>query len=277
MRINPLEVPRGFGARMSGRHSQFGVDEEEAPATIAAIARLPGLRLVGFHCYAATNCLQAPVLGENLRLTAALFRRLTDAAGIRPELLIFGAGFGVPYFEGEAELDLDAVAATAIPLADALRGEPAFAETRLMLELGRWIVAPAGTLLTRIVRTKLSRGTEIRILDAGFNAHMAACGMLGGAFRRHWPIANLSNPDGPPERVDLVGPLCTTLDHVATDVTLPSPRQGDLLAIGMSGAYGLTASPTRFISHPEPREFVLEGGVLRDATESRLNHDAADA
>jgi diaminopimelate decarboxylase len=189
-----------------------------------------------------------------------------------PELLIFGAGFGVPYFAGESELDLDAVAAAAVPLADALRAEPAFAQSRLLLELGRWIVAPAGTLLTRVIRAKFSRGTEIRILDAGFNAHMAACGMLGGAFRRNWPIANLSNPDGPMQQVDLVGPLCTTLDHVATEVTLPEPRQGDLLAIGMSGAYGLTASPTRFISHPEPAEFVLEGGTLRDATESRLNH-----
>jgi diaminopimelate decarboxylase len=72
LRINPIEVPRGFGARMSGRRSQFGVDEEAAPATIAAIAGMPALRLAGFHCYAATNCLQAPVLAENLRLTAGL-------------------------------------------------------------------------------------------------------------------------------------------------------------------------------------------------------------
>jgi len=271
LRINPQYVPRHFGASMSGKSSQFGIDEEEVAPAIDALLSLPGLRLVGFHCYSATNCLKAAAVAENFESIVALFRRCVAHAGIRPEVLIFGSGFGIPYVAGDEALDLDAVAAVAVPLARDLQAEPTYGGTRLVLELGRWIVGPAGTLLTTVIRCKTSRGTSLRICDAGFNANMAACGMLGGAFRRNWPIANLSNPHGPPEECDVVGPLCTTLDHVATRIVLPQVRKGDVLAIAASGAYGVTASPTRFISHPEPSEFLLSAGRIEDVTESRLN------
>ncbi len=267
LRINPLRVPRQFGASMSSRTSQFGVDEEVVGHAVAAMSALEGVSLVGFHCYPATNGLNAQAVADNLSAMAGFFRRCAAETGLRPRILIFGAGFGVPYFDGEDGLDLEAVASGVNPVLDVLRGEPAFAQTRLVLELGRWIVGPAGYLLTSVVRTKSSRGKEIRVCDAGFNAHMAACGMLGGTFRRNWRIVNLTNPDGPPETCDLVGPLCTTLDHVATDIVLPQVRKGDVLAILQSGAYGLTASPTRFIGHPEPAELLLKDGVAIDVSE----------
>jgi diaminopimelate decarboxylase len=271
LRVNPQQVRRQFGANMGSRSSQFGIDEEDLPATLGALAGLPGLRVAGFHCYPATNGLKAAAGAENLAMMCELFRRCAALAGTAPEHLVFGAGFGIPYFEDEAELDLDALAAATNPQLDALRAVPGFAATRFVLELGRWIVGPAGYLLTTVIRTKASRGNAIRICDAGFNAHMAACGMLGGAFRRNWRIRNITNPEGEPETVDLVGPLCTTLDHVASGVALPAARKGDVLAILQSGAYGITASPTRFISHPEPIELAVTGGEVRDVTESRAN------
>ena len=274
LRINPARLPRGFGASMAGRTGQFGVDEEVVPHALEVIARHGGLRLDGFHCYPATNGLQAEAVGANLAMMAEMFQRCATGLDRPPAILIFGAGFGIPYVDGEAELDLAAVAATAAPRLDALRGEPGFAMTRFVLELGRWIVGPAGHLLTRVVRTKASRGQQIRICDAGFNAHIAACGLLGGAFRRNWRIANLSNPDGAPETCDLVGPLCTTLDRIAADITLPQVRKGDVLAIAQSGAYGLTASPMRFISHPEPLELALVDGRIVDITEGRAGEPA---
>ena len=96
--------------------------------------------------------------------------------------------------------------------------------------------------------------------------------MMGSVIRRNWSFTNVSNPDGEPEKYNLVGPLCTTIDILATDITLPKVRVGDVLAVSNSGAYGITASPTRFISHPEPVEMIIEGQEISDATESRLNH-----
>ena len=271
LRINPLRVTRQFGAAMGGASSQFGVDEEAVGAVLDALAGLEGVSLAGFHCHPATNGLKAAAVAENLAMMVDLFLRCVAQAGVAEPILIFGAGFGIPYFEGDEDLDLDAVASATNPVLDTLRAKPGFGDARFVLELGRWIVGPAGYLLTTVLRTKTSRGAEIRVCDAGFNAHMAACGMLGGPVRRNWRMLNLTNRDGAIEACDIVGPLCTALDRVATGIALPEVRKGDVLAILNSGAYGVTASPTRFISHPEPAEIALVAGQAVDVTESRAN------
>src|SRR4030095_3122076 len=123
---------------------------------------------------------------------------------------------------------------------------------KLVLEMGRWLVGPAGYLLTKVIGRKRSRGVEIRICDAGFNNMLAACGMMGTVIRRNWRIWHLDeSPDDVRGKYLLVGPLCTTIDVLATDIELPKLEIGDRLVVGAAGAYGLTSSPTRFISHPE--------------------------
>jgi len=96
------------------------------------------------------------------------------------------------------------------------------------------------------------------------NHHLAACGHFGSVIHRNFRIASLtasrerrgSDAIG---RYDLFGPLCTTIDQLARDVELPGLEVGDVIAIGSSGAYGLTASPINFISHPPPRELLATG------------------
>ena len=163
------------------------------------------------------------------------------------------------------------------PIIDALRAEAPFADARCTLELGRWLVAPAGWLLTGVISAKQSRGAAIRCLDAGFNNHLAAASMMGTVIPRNWVFHNITNPDGVVAAHTLTGPLCTSIDRLAVAADLPEVRVGDVLSIAMSGAYGLTASPSRFISHPEPREVVATGGQLRDVTESLLNHPGKGA
>lgn len=272
LRINPATTPRHFGVNMSGKPSQFGVDEEDLLPALDAIMALPHLNLIGFHIYSGSNSLSAEAIAENFAIFIDLFRRAAAHTGKPPEKLVFGAGFGVPYLLSETPLDIAALAALANPQVDALRREPLFAKAALVLEMGRWLVGPCGWLLSSIIGEKASRGTRFRMCDAGFNNHLAAYGMMGSVIRRNWRIANLSNPSAEPETCTIVGPLCTTIDTLATKIELPALREGDIIAIENSGAYGLTSSPTRFISHPEPREAILEGGELRDVTESLLNH-----
>ena len=272
VRINPLKVPRRFGASMAGSASQFGIDEEVLSEMLPAIAALPGLDLIGFHIYSGTNCLDAEAIAENFAIFAGLFRMAQAISGIAPRRLIFGSGFGIPYLSDETELDHARLPDLINPVVDGLRAEPAFRAATLTLELGRWIVGPSGWLVTRVIAGKTSRGKEIRACDAGFNNHLAACGMMGSVFRRNWRFENLTNPQGAVRPFTLVGPLCTSIDRLAMDVELPEVRVGDLIAIAQSGAYGLTASPTRFISHPEPREIVGQGGCWHDASETLLNH-----
>lgn len=272
LRINPMDAPRQFGVNMAGKPSQFGVDEEEMQPAIDRLLALEGIELLGFHIYSGTNSLSDEAIAENISIFLDIFRRAAGHAGIAPKKLVFGSGFGLPYLPDDEPLDVEAVASRVNPLIDAFRSEPAFAGAELVLEMGRWLVGPAGWLLTSVIGRKRSRGTDFRIMDAGFNNQLAACGMMGTVIRRNWRFRNVTRPEGAPAVYTLVGPLCTTIDILATKIELPELKEDDVVAVENSGAYGLTASPTRFISHPEPREAVLEAGELRDVTESRLNH-----
>jgi diaminopimelate decarboxylase len=271
IRINPATHSARSGVSFSGRASQFGIDEEVIDEAIDRILALRHVALVGFHIFSSTNSLDAEAIATNFSIFIRLFRRATERAQIAPEKLVFGSGFGVPYSAPDVELDVAKVARAVGPMLDELKADAPFERTSCVLEMGRWIVGPAGWLLTRVVSEKHSRGTYFRACDAGFNNHLAACGMLGAVIRRNWQFLNLSNPDAAPRRYTLVGPLCTSIDVLASNIDLPEVRLGDVIAVENSGAYGLTASPTRFISHPEPSEWLVVGDDVLDATESRAN------
>lgn len=273
IRINPTRAPKYFGVNMAGKPSQFGIDEEELAETIAHLDRWKNIRLEGFHIYSGTNCLNAEAIADNFDIFIELFTRFSKLSDLEPRKLIFGSGFGIPYHLDQQPLDLAETAERINPKIDAMRENPRLAKAQCVLEMGRYLVGPEGYLLTSVVREKTSRGTEVRLCDAGFNNHLAACGMMGTVIRRNWPIWKINTRgDEPENEYQLVGPLCTTIDQIATRIVQPRLSRGDLLAIGCSGAYGLTASPSRFISHPEPREVMVvesgEGPTLLDVTDS---------
>lgn len=273
LRINPDHVPKGFGASMSGKPSQFGVDEPEVPAVIADIDARASLRLTGFHAYTGSMCLAPEPIAENIENLCAIFSRAAECANTPPEKLIFGAGFGIPLHDGQVPLDIEQVRALIAPHIEALAQDPRLGAATRLLELGRWISGPSGALVTRVLSAKVSRGLPIAVCDAGFNNHLAACGMMGSVFQKNYPFEVLQHQGDPaPVEQMLAGPLCTSIDQLSRKITLPLLAKGDVLAVLMSGAYGLTASPTRFISHPEPAEFMIEDGTLRDISESALNH-----
>ena len=267
-RISPATSPKGFGARMTGVATQFGIDEEEAPDALAEIAAMPGLALDGLHFYAGSNSLDAGAIGANMQNCVDLARGLVTMLGRPPKRLIFGSGFGVPYHDGQAELCLAEVASLVLAALAKVQGT---GQVAIDLELGRWLVAPAGQLLTRVLTRKSGRGSTIVICDGGFNAHLAACGMMGSVVRRNWPIRNLTTPDGAREKVTVAGPLCTSIDLLARDLDIAHAGFGDVLSVGLSGAYGATASPAGFISHPQVRELIWDGAALRDETPGDLS------
>ena len=260
IRIAPLKVPAGFGSRMGGKPSPFGIDEEEIDLAIEAIVALPGVELRGFHLYAGTQCLIADSVAENIERTADLFQRVCQTHGLRPDKLIFGSGFGIRYHEEDRPLDLAKVAARANPALDRLRKDERFSGTTFVLELGRYLVGEAGIYLTRVVAAKRSRGTEIRMCDGGMNHHLGACGHLGSIIRRNYRMFKVggSAEGAALETYDLAGPLCTSIDLLAHNIPLPVLNVGDVLGVHCSGAYGPTASPLHFISHAPPREILLE-------------------
>lgn len=259
LRFNPVRVPKGFGGRLSGRPSPFGIDEELLEPVVRSLAagRWPHLELVGLHVYSATNSLSPEAIGENASIMAGLFETAAAAYGAPLRHLVFGSGMGIPYQPDTAPLDLTATARLLRQVAERLAPHPLLGDAQCVLELGRWLVGPAGYLLTTVRRVKHSRGVEIGICDAGMHHHLAACGLMGMVIHRNYPMWNLTRAGDAP--VQLTGPLCTTIDTLARGAPLGPLSPGDLIAIGASGAYGRTASPEGFISHPPPREVAILG------------------
>lgn len=273
VRINPISVPRGFGASMSGNSSQFGIDEEQLPAVLPELAQHPMLNLKGFHIYTGSNCLTIEPIVDNFEVMLRVFEFAAKIAGIVPERLIFGSGFGVPYLPTDSELPIEQLAERLNTVFSDYMSQSPMKTASCSLELGRWLVAPAGLLLMSVVGLKNSRGTDICLCDAGFNNHLAAAGMMGSAIRRNWVIENLTSQCSTARTYNLVGPLCTSIDILARNLELPTTTAGDILAIPMSGAYGYSASPQKFISHPSPRELWLDTqGNVTDISEILENH-----
>ncbi len=275
LRINPDGIPKGFGAKMSKNPSQFGIDEGQMAAAIAHIGARPGLDLTGYHIYAGSNCLDAGAIVENIANMTRIFGEAAALAGAPARKLIFGAGFGLPYHEGQADLDVAAVRDGIEASLAEIAANSLLAGAERALELGRWLVGPTGAMVATCLSGKESRGVRVAVCDAGFNVHLAACGMMGSVFQKNWPIHRLGPEPGGEAEYLLAGPLCTSIDTLARRITLPTLARGDRIAVLMSGAYGLTASPSGFISHPQAGEYLWTGDDLLDISSERVaTHDA---
>ena len=251
VRVNPDFELRGSGMRMGGRASPFGVDADRAPALVRRVIDA-GAEWRGFHIFAGSQALDSQAIVDSQAHTVDLAARLADEIGAMPPLVNLGGGFGIPYFPGETALDIEAIGAA---LAPRLAGLP---KTRFAIELGRWLVGEAGVYLTRVIERKESRGEIFLVCDGGLNHQLAATGNLGTVVRRNYPVAvATAAPGAPTETVSVVGPLCTPLDRLADQVELPVAAPGDVIAIFMAGAYGLTASPWEFLGHPRPIELLV--------------------
>ena len=257
LRINPPHALRGAGMRMGGGARQFGSDVSLVPAMLARIAEwADDLEFEGFQIYHGTQNLVAEFLIEAFGRSIELILSAASQAPAPVRLANLGGGFGVPYFDGDPDLDVarvgEALHALLSPLMEALP------EVRIVLELGRFIVAGAGLYVTRILDRKESHGTTYLVVDGGMNHHLAASGNLGQMVRSNYPVVVGNRVSrGPREIASVVGPLCTPLDILLKAGELSVADVGDLIVILQSGAYGLTASPSGFLSRPPAAEMLV--------------------
>jgi diaminopimelate decarboxylase len=255
LRVNPDFELKQAGMKMSGGPKQFGSDAER----IALLARRTvelGLAFEGFHIFAGSQNLRASAIVEAQAKSCELALRLAQEAGLPVRTLNLGGGFGIPYFPGEQPLELE-------PIRDSLRGiaERAAREmpgAELVIELGRYLVGEAGIYVTRVLDRKDSRGQVFLVCDGGLNHQLAASGNFGQVLRKNYPLAIGNRFTAEPvEAAMVVGPLCTPLDLLGDRMPLPRAEIGDLVVVFQSGAYGLTASPREFLSHPDAVEVLV--------------------
>jgi len=253
LRVNP-----GVGAGhhekvVTGGHPKFGVGLDRAPDLAAQIDR--EFAFAGIHAHAGSG-----ISGDDLANHRELVRRLgelardLEAAGIAVETVDVGGGFGVPYREDAPALDLDAVA-------NATREALGSIDGRLAIEPGRYVVADAGVLLTRVNTVKNAPSTVVAGVDAGMTTLLRPA-----MYDAYHTVRNLGAEDEPTARervgVTVAGPVCETADLLCESRPLPRPERGDLLAVGNAGAYGYEMAST-YNSRPRPAEVTVGGDVLR--------------
>lgn len=254
VRINPKFELKSSGMKMAGSAQQFGIDEEQLSDLLTEIKKLP-VKFWGFHIFAGSQNLRAEALIEAHNAVFELLDKyLTDEFAIR--FVNIGGGLGIPYFPNEQALDILPVMKNLKQLIQSRQQQ--LANVELVMELGRYIVGEAGYYVCEVVDKKVSRGTTFLVVNGGLHHHLANSGNFGQVIRRNFPvfIGNRMN-EALTEEVDIVGPLCTPLDIVAKGIRVPKTEVGDFVVVAQSGAYGLSASPQSFLSHPGAGEILL--------------------
>lgn len=255
LRVNPACELKSSGMRMTGGAKPFGIDAEALPEAIE-LARERGLEPCGLHLFTGSQNLNPTALCEAHEAVVELALQFVQKHNLQLDFVNIGGGFGIPYFPGDKPLELDAIADNLEQLLDRVaRQSP---RTRLVMEMGRYLVGEAGLYVCRVLERKDSRGTLYLITDGGLHHHLANSGNFGQVIRKNYPVSLDKDEHADQlETVTAVGPLCTPLDLVGERLSLPRADVGDLLVVHQSGAYGLSASPTGFLSHPRPVELLL--------------------
>ncbi|MCH7661252.1 MAG: diaminopimelate decarboxylase [Euryarchaeota archaeon] len=242
LRVNP-GVGAGHHEKVStGANAKFGVPIDRAPSLLAE-ADEAGFEVVGIHAHAGSG-----IRGEDLSAHRELVSRMGDLArevDVDLEFVDIGGGFGVPYRSEEESLDLTAVAETT---REAL-GE---CEGTLVVEPGRYLVADAGVLLTRVNTVKPIGEERVVGVDAGMTT--LARPALYDAYHE---IRSVVSADRPDATATVAGPICESGDVFGT-YELPAPERGDLLAVGNAGAYGYEMA-SQYNSRPRPATVVIDG------------------
>ena len=255
VRVNPDFELKSSGMKMGGGPKQFGVDAEQVPELLTRIGQAD-LDFEGFHLFAGAQNLKAEAIVEAQQKSYDLALRLAEHAPGPVRTLNLGGGFGIPYFPGEQRLDLTPIAANLATLTE--RATRDFHTAELVIELGRYLVGEAGLYVSRVLDRKVSRGQLYLVTDGGLHHHLSASGNFGQVIRKNYPAAIGNRMSASEKEVaTVVGPLCTPLDLLADRMELSKAEVGDLVVIYQSGAYGFTASPQRFLSHPACVEVLV--------------------
>jgi diaminopimelate decarboxylase/aspartate kinase len=210
----------------AGVHSKFGVPRFEV-AELKRLVAAAGAEVIGIHAHSGSGILDP----HNWRTVAGELVQIAEQfPGV--ETIDLGGGLGVPEKPGDIPIDLATVDATLAEI------KQAYPQYKLWLEPGRYIVARAGVLLTRVTQTK-GKG-EMRYIGVGTGMNSLIRPALYGAYHE---IVNLTRADqAPSETVTIVGPICESGDRLGSDRLLPPTEEGDVILIANAGAYGYVMS-----------------------------------
>jgi len=247
LRVNPdilADTPHEY-TRTGHSESKFGVPLDRVLDLYRWAARQPGLEVVGIDVHIGSQILEPNLYREALDEVLDLAGTLT-AEGIELRFVDLGGGYGVRYAD-EDRMSTVALAEVIVPRVQE-------SGLTLILEPGRFIVAEAGLLVTKVLYVKEEGPRTFVVTDGGMTDLIRPSHYQG--FHRIEPV--LLRDDAREAVVDVVGPICESGDFLARERTLAVPCQGDLLAVHTVGAYGF-AMASNYNSRPRAAEVVVDG------------------
>jgi len=255
LRVNP-----GFGhghdekVKTGGAWSKHGIWHEELPRVVERV-RARGLAVRGLHAHIGSGCDL-----ESLARASAALRDAARHVGSELRVISSGGGLPVPYRPEDQPFDLDSYAAAWRTAREAIAADLGHA-LELEVEPGRFVVAEAGVLVTRVCGRKRSGAVDWVLVDAGFNDLVRPA--FYGAYHA---IEALGRPGAPRAPRAVAGPLCESADVFTRDADgrvaprdLPDVRPGDLLCICDAGAYGASMA-SGYNARPLAAEVLLDRG-----------------
>lgn len=244
LRVNP-DVDAGTHPYISTglKENKFGIAIADAEDVYIRAAQLPNLDVIGVDCHIGSQLTTLAPFVDALDRLLDLVDRLGDC-GIQLRHIDLGGGLGVRYRDEEPPLAGDYIKA----VRERLDGR----DLALMFEPGRFIVANAGVLLTRIEYLKHTEHKDFAIVDAAMND------LIRPALYQAWMDVTAVKPrEGAQRTYDIVGPICETGDFLAKDRGL-ALSEGDLLAVHSAGAYGFVMS-SNYNTRGRTAEVLVDG------------------
>ncbi len=248
VRVNPGVQAMTHSFTQTGHYrTKFGVAWEEAEKLYELAAAVDHLDPVGIDAHIGSQILSCEPYLQTLERLGDLIRRIRSR-GIRLKYLDIGGGFGVAH-DGATGLDLRSVASAAAKLTEEF-------ELTCLVEPGRWLVAPAGVLITRVLYRKRLGEQLYYVVDAGSNDFLRPS--YYGAEHPIEPVRQRA----PTSTADVVGPVCETGDFLGRGCRLPELAEGELLTVLYAGAYGSVMS-SNYNSRPRAAEVLVSGSEYR--------------
>ncbi len=260
LRINPRHTTQSAGMRMSG-DTQFGMPVELAAETLRFIKKQPEtLSFTGIHVHSGSQMLSAAAVLQNFRTILDLALEISRLNILPIGKINFGGGWGIKYFSNQSSLDLKQLGGGLNELFNDHKYS-CLSHARRIVEPGRFLVGECGLYVTTVLYRKPGVEREFLIVDGGMHQNYLLAGGMGQVIRRNFEMDAISRNPAPGRAgaaYDIAGCLCTPQDILATNFHSEREiREGDRIAFFNTGAYGLTASPTHFLSHNPPIERIV--------------------
>ena len=228
------------------QENKFGINQSDIPEALKLLDNCPHLELIGIHFHIGSQITDMSVF-EDLCVKAIELQKTFENKGIHLDHINVGGGLGINYQHPNH-----------CPIADFesyFRLYSKYLEHQvpqsIHFELGRSIVAPCGSLITRTTYVKKGVKKKFVIVDAGMTDLIRPA--LYQAFHH---IENISS-DRDLETCDVVGPICESSDVFVENFNLNEPRRGDLLAIRSAGAYGEVMA-SQYNCHELPKAYYSD-------------------